>query len=266
MLVALLALGFVATAVGTPVVADRAAAAVATSSGPNPSSVSINSIVYGGTGCPQGSLGSYISSDRSTYVLQTTSLRVKLTDHVCMFKVSPSFSTITLRPLALASQLLRAERIANWMSTSSTHLVSSTVFSAQCTEDTLDLMLVSKDTKDLLITSPAVCINSLVLITSNQMSRNCSSIYLHYVQWSCFWRLRGCWWYSFGLRCLVALRLSCRPQHRLPGPSIYCVNHCYGPDYRWFGRWKDHFHCWSPVAEVLGYFFWAWSEVIRFFG
>jgi hypothetical protein len=69
MLVALLALGFVATAVGTPVVADRAAAAVATSSGPNPSSVSINSIVYGGTGCPQGSLGSYISSDRSTFTL-----------------------------------------------------------------------------------------------------------------------------------------------------------------------------------------------------
>jgi hypothetical protein len=115
MLVALLALGFVATAVATPVVADRAAAAaaVATSSGPSPSSVSINSIVYGGTGCPQGSLGSYISSDRSTYVLQTTSIRGILTDHVCLFKVSPSFSTITLRPLALVLTLLRAERIAN---------------------------------------------------------------------------------------------------------------------------------------------------------
>ncbi|CAG8962361.1 hypothetical protein HYFRA_00014158 [Hymenoscyphus fraxineus] len=36
---------------------------------PDPSQVSINNIVYGGTGCPQGSLASYISPDRQTFTL-----------------------------------------------------------------------------------------------------------------------------------------------------------------------------------------------------
>jgi hypothetical protein len=35
---------------------------------PNTSEVYINSIVYGGSGCPQGSLGSFISADRQTSV------------------------------------------------------------------------------------------------------------------------------------------------------------------------------------------------------
>jgi hypothetical protein len=33
---------------------------------PDPSQVYINNIVYGGSGCPQGSVGSYISGDRQT--------------------------------------------------------------------------------------------------------------------------------------------------------------------------------------------------------
>jgi hypothetical protein len=33
---------------------------------PNPSQVYINGITYGGTGCPQGTVGSFISSDRQT--------------------------------------------------------------------------------------------------------------------------------------------------------------------------------------------------------
>jgi hypothetical protein len=35
---------------------------------PDASEVYINSIVYGGSGCPQGSLGSFISADRQTSV------------------------------------------------------------------------------------------------------------------------------------------------------------------------------------------------------
>lgn len=35
---------------------------------PNPSQVYINGITYGGTGCPQGSLSSFISADRQTFV------------------------------------------------------------------------------------------------------------------------------------------------------------------------------------------------------
>jgi len=37
--------------------------------GPDPSEVYINSISYGGTGCPQGSVGSFISADRQTFTL-----------------------------------------------------------------------------------------------------------------------------------------------------------------------------------------------------
>jgi len=36
---------------------------------PDPTKVTINSISYGGTGCPQGSVGSFISDDRLTFTL-----------------------------------------------------------------------------------------------------------------------------------------------------------------------------------------------------
>ncbi|KAH6664924.1 hypothetical protein B0J14DRAFT_630365 [Halenospora varia] len=36
---------------------------------PDPSQVSIKGITYGGSGCPQGSLGSFISADRQTFTL-----------------------------------------------------------------------------------------------------------------------------------------------------------------------------------------------------
>jgi len=36
---------------------------------PDPSQVYINGIVYGGTGCPQGTVGSYVSGDRQTFTL-----------------------------------------------------------------------------------------------------------------------------------------------------------------------------------------------------
>ncbi|KUJ16984.1 uncharacterized protein LY89DRAFT_646060 [Mollisia scopiformis] len=39
------------------------------STGPDPSQVTINSISYGGTGCPQGSVGSFISTDRTTFTI-----------------------------------------------------------------------------------------------------------------------------------------------------------------------------------------------------
>jgi hypothetical protein len=56
---------------GVSVTATATATASATtvSIGPNPTEVYINSIAYGGTGCPQGSVGSFISADRSTSVL-----------------------------------------------------------------------------------------------------------------------------------------------------------------------------------------------------
>lgn len=53
-----------------PLAVTLAAPAATTSAvGPNPSDVYINSISYGGTGCPQGSVGSFISADRSTFTL-----------------------------------------------------------------------------------------------------------------------------------------------------------------------------------------------------
>jgi len=50
-------------------VSSSAPAATTTAVGPNPADVSINSISYGGTGCPQGSVGSFISADRETFTL-----------------------------------------------------------------------------------------------------------------------------------------------------------------------------------------------------
>lgn len=44
-------------------------AATSAPAGPDPSKVTITSIAYGGTGCPQGSVGSFISSDRLTSVI-----------------------------------------------------------------------------------------------------------------------------------------------------------------------------------------------------
>jgi hypothetical protein len=43
-------------------------AATPTGAVPNPAQVTINSITYGGSGCPQGSVGSFISADRLTSV------------------------------------------------------------------------------------------------------------------------------------------------------------------------------------------------------
>jgi len=46
-----------------------APAATSTAVGPNPTEVYINSISYGGTGCPQGTVGSFISADKQTFTL-----------------------------------------------------------------------------------------------------------------------------------------------------------------------------------------------------
>ena len=53
---------------GVSVTATTAASATSSAVGPNPTEVYINSIAYGGTGCPQGSVGSFISADRTTSV------------------------------------------------------------------------------------------------------------------------------------------------------------------------------------------------------
>lgn len=50
-------LALVAAVIGSPIV-ERTL--------PNPSQVYISSLSYGGTGCPQGSVGTFISDDRQT--------------------------------------------------------------------------------------------------------------------------------------------------------------------------------------------------------
>lgn len=57
------------------------ASTTSTAVGPNPTQVYINSIAYGGTGCPQGSVGSFISADRETWVSTAFSLDL-MTDSV----------------------------------------------------------------------------------------------------------------------------------------------------------------------------------------
>jgi hypothetical protein len=56
----------------TPVLGVTIGSSTDNSTGPNPSQVTINSISYGGTGCPQGSVGSFISADRTTFVIPNT--------------------------------------------------------------------------------------------------------------------------------------------------------------------------------------------------
>lgn len=53
---------------GISVGAGATASATATGVAPNPTQVYINGITYGGTGCPQGSVGSFISADKQTWV------------------------------------------------------------------------------------------------------------------------------------------------------------------------------------------------------
>jgi hypothetical protein len=62
MLATVLTLALAATAYALP----STAVSVASATSPDPSQVSITGITYGGTGCPQGSLGTYISADRQT--------------------------------------------------------------------------------------------------------------------------------------------------------------------------------------------------------
>jgi len=61
---------FASTAAANPVLGVSATATASTTAvGPNPTEVYINSIAYGGTGCPQGTVGSFISADRTTFTL-----------------------------------------------------------------------------------------------------------------------------------------------------------------------------------------------------
>lgn len=74
-IISVLTLAAVTLASPTPVadgpamgVVIGAPAATTTAVAPNPTQVTISSISYGGTGCPQGTVGSFISADRSTWV------------------------------------------------------------------------------------------------------------------------------------------------------------------------------------------------------
>jgi len=61
MLANLLVVALASVATATAIPATQAAAAA-----PDPSQVYLKGIAYGGTGCPQGTVGTYISSDRQT--------------------------------------------------------------------------------------------------------------------------------------------------------------------------------------------------------
>lgn len=50
-------------------VVAAAPAAATTAVAPNPSQVYLNGLAYGGTGCTQGTVGSFISADRQTFTL-----------------------------------------------------------------------------------------------------------------------------------------------------------------------------------------------------
>jgi hypothetical protein len=65
MIALLSVLALAATTIASPL----AASVTATSVLPNPTEVYVNSISYGGTGCPQGTVGSFISADRQTFRL-----------------------------------------------------------------------------------------------------------------------------------------------------------------------------------------------------
>lgn len=67
-IVSLLACVAAVAAVPNPALVVPVASGTSSSVVPNPSQVYINSISYGGTGCPQGSVGSFISDDRQTWV------------------------------------------------------------------------------------------------------------------------------------------------------------------------------------------------------
>jgi len=77
MLAILSVIAFAAAALAAPpadpqlgvTVTSSAPAASSSSALPDPSEVTINSIAYGGTGCPQGSVGSFISTDRTTFTI-----------------------------------------------------------------------------------------------------------------------------------------------------------------------------------------------------
>jgi hypothetical protein len=64
--VAVAILAFTSRVIATPVLAAPASSTTSTV-GPNPNQVYINSIAYGGTGCPQGTVGQLFSEDRQTY-------------------------------------------------------------------------------------------------------------------------------------------------------------------------------------------------------
>ncbi|OBT42040.1 hypothetical protein VE00_07440 [Pseudogymnoascus sp. WSF 3629] len=68
-IVSLLACVAAVAAVPNPALGVPVATGTSSSVRPNPSQVYINSISYGGTGCPQGSVGSFISDDRQTFTL-----------------------------------------------------------------------------------------------------------------------------------------------------------------------------------------------------
>ncbi len=57
-----------AAAVIIALVNPIAVTAASSTVGPNPAQVYINGITYGGSGCPQGSMSSFISDDRQTSV------------------------------------------------------------------------------------------------------------------------------------------------------------------------------------------------------
>ena len=91
---------------GSATVTTAAPASTTTAAGPNPSEVYINSIAYGGTGCPQGSVGSFISTDRTTSELPFLYTRISILLIKSRSPGSLSFLTHLLHQLGPESLLL----------------------------------------------------------------------------------------------------------------------------------------------------------------
>lgn len=211
--------------------------------------VTISSITYGGTGCPQGSVGSYISTDKQTYYISNW-WTWRDTDHCPT--ASPWYSITTLPRSGLALMSPRAAKTAR--STSVCHIppAFNTVYSIRYTVAILVLILVSRLGKKLRSTSLAVSLKPLPpKLSTKTFYRIRPEHHRNKFQRSQEWRLFDHWLTPTYLRRMVPMRFFLSPQHQFSGPSFYEQHYCYRPDHGWFCWWKNHISVWVQLADLL---------------
>lgn len=137
---------FLAVELGTP------GSFAADPPGLNKSQVFIKDITYGGTGCPQGTVGKFISDDRHTLVTPDDLFNDYKTDNFSLL-ASPSSSTLWLPKLDLARLPPTPARIAKLISCSTTLQASHTPFSTPSSVDILISPPVTRECNQRLTTS-----------------------------------------------------------------------------------------------------------------